>query len=74
MSKHNRALGAPMTITPKELVQSYGDWILTYLSVPHQEDLITHLQRRYSACPHATMEQVHKWTGEYLGLEWKAYF
>jgi hypothetical protein len=74
MRKHNRALGAPMTITPKGLVQSYGDWILDYLSFPHQEDLITHLQRRNSTCPHATMEQVYKWTGEYLGLEWEAYF
>jgi hypothetical protein len=74
MPKCNRALGAPITITPKQLVQSYGDWILDYLSVPHQEDLITHLQRRNSTCPHATMEQVYKWTGEYLGLEWEAYF
>jgi hypothetical protein len=74
MPKHNRALGAQMTITPKELVQSYGDWILDYLSFPHQEDLITHLQRRKAVFPHATMEQVYKWTAEYLGLEWKAYF
>jgi hypothetical protein len=63
-----------MTITPKGLVQSYGDWILNYLDFPHQEDLITHLQRRKSTCPHATMEQVHKWTGEYLCFEWEAYF
>jgi hypothetical protein len=63
-----------MTITPKTLVQSYGDWILDYLSFPHQEHLITHLQRRKSAFPHATMEQVYKWTGEYLSLEWEAYF
>jgi hypothetical protein len=63
-----------MTITPKQLVQSYGDWILDYLSFPHQKDLITHLQRRYLACPHATMEHAHKWTGEYLSLEWEAYF
>ena len=63
-----------MTITPKELVQSYGDWIVTHLNSPHQEDLTTHLRRRKSACPHATMEQVHKWTIEYLNLRWEAYF
>ena len=74
MPKHNRALGAPMTITPKGLVQSYGDWILDYFSFPHQEDLITYLQRRNSTCPHATMEQAYKWTGDYLSLEWEAYF
>jgi hypothetical protein len=72
--KTERALGAPMTITQKELVQSYGNWILAYLSFPHQEDLITHLHRRNSTCPHATMEQAYKWTGEYLSLEWEAYF
>jgi hypothetical protein len=74
MTKYNRALGAPMTITRKELVQSYGDWTTDHLNFSHQEDPLTHLLRKMKACPHGTMAQVEKWTAEYLDLEWEGYF
>jgi hypothetical protein len=74
MTKYSRALGAPMTITPKELVQNYGNWIIDHLNCPHQEDLITYLHRKKAACPHASMELVYKWTEEFFRPEWEAYF
>jgi hypothetical protein len=73
MAKNSRALGAPMTITQKQVMQSYGDWIIDHLNFPHQEVLLTHLFRKMSQCPHGTMEQVEKWTQEYLDLEWTPY-
>jgi hypothetical protein len=74
MPKRNRALGAPMKITQKTLVQSYSDWVIDLLNFPHQEDPLTHLLRRMKACPNGTMEQVSQWAKEYVDLEWEAYF
>jgi hypothetical protein len=73
MRKNNRALGAQMKITRKALVQSYGDWVIEHLNFPHQEDPLTHLVRKMSACPHGTLDQVSKWMEEYLDLEWTPY-
>jgi hypothetical protein len=73
MRKHNRALGAPMEITRKELVQSYGDWVVDHLNFSHHEDPLTHLLRKMKACPHGTMDQVSKWMEEYVDLEWTPY-
>jgi hypothetical protein len=74
MPKRNRALGAPMKITQKELVQSFGDWTIDLLNFPHQEGPLTHLLRKMKACPHGTMEHMSKWAKEYADLEWEAYF
>jgi hypothetical protein len=73
MAKNSRALGAPMTITQKQVMQSYGDWIIDHLNCPHQEVLLTHLLRKMSQCKNGTMELVEKWTQEYLDLEWTPY-
>jgi hypothetical protein len=73
MAKNSRALGAPMTITQKQVMQSYGDWIIDHLNCPHQEVLLTHLLRKMSQCKNETMELVEKWTQEYLDLEWTPY-
>jgi hypothetical protein len=61
-------------ITQKELVQSYGDWVIDHLNFPHQEDPLTHLLRKMKACPNGTMEQVRQWAKEYVDLEWEAFF
>jgi hypothetical protein len=74
MTKRNRALGAPMKTTSTELVRSYGDWVTDLLNCPHQEDPLTYLHRKMSACPRGTMEQVDKWMEEYVDLEWTPYF
>jgi hypothetical protein len=73
MAKTNRALGAPMKITQKQVVQSYGDWVINHLNFPHQDDPLTYLLRKMSACQHGTMEQVDNWMEEYVDLEWEAY-
>jgi hypothetical protein len=74
MAKNKRVPGTPMITTQKQVMQSYGDWIIDYLNCPHREVLLTHLLRKMSQCPHGTMEQVEKWTQEYLDLEWQPYF
>jgi hypothetical protein len=74
MTKRNRALGAPMNITQKQVIQSYGDWVIDHLNFPHQEDPLTHLLRKMKTCPNGTMEQVSQWAKEYVDLEWEAYF
>jgi hypothetical protein len=74
MTKNNRALGAPMKITQKELVQSHGDWIIDHLNFPHQEGPLTYLLEKLSQSPNGTMDQVNNWMEEYLDLEWEAYF
>jgi hypothetical protein len=74
MPKRNRPLGAPMKITQKQVIQSYGDWTIDLLNFPHQEGMLTHLLRKMKACPHGTVEHLSKWTKEYVDLEWEAYF
>ena len=49
-----------MTITAKELVQSYGDWIVDHLNFPHQEDPLTYLHRKMKACPNGKMEHMQQ--------------
>jgi hypothetical protein len=73
MTKRNRALGAPMKTTSTELVRSYGDWITDLLNFPHQEDPLTYLYRKMSACPRGTMEHMSRWATEYTELEWTPY-
>jgi hypothetical protein len=74
MPKKNRVLEAPMKITQKELIQSFGDWTIDLLNFPHQEGPLTHLLRKMKVCPHGTMEHLSKWAKEYANLEWEAYF
>jgi hypothetical protein len=74
MPKRSRALGAPMKITQKQVIQSYGHWTIDLLNFPHQEDLLTHLVRKMSTSPHGTMDHMSKWAKEYVDLEWEAYF
>jgi hypothetical protein len=74
MANNNRALGAPMAITPKKLVQSYGDWVIHHLSYPQQTDLLTYLAQRMTRYPHWTKKQARKWVNEYYDLEWTPYF
>jgi hypothetical protein len=73
MTNYNRALGAPMTIRPKELVQSYGDWIIDHLNRPQQTDLLTYLSQRMSKYPHWTKKHARHWVNEYYDLEWTPY-
>ena len=73
MTKYNRALGAPMTISQKTLVQSYGDWIVDHLNFPHQEDPLAYLLRKMKACPNGKMEHISKWVKECTDLEWTPY-
>jgi hypothetical protein len=74
MPRNNRALRAPITITPKQLVQSYGDWVIDHLNYPQQTDLLTYLAQRMSRSPHWTKKQARKWVNEYYDLEWTPYF
>jgi hypothetical protein len=73
MTKRNRALGAPMTITQKQVVQSYGDWIVDYLNCSQTADLLTHLAQRMSRSPGWTKEQATQWVDDYYDLEWTPY-
>jgi hypothetical protein len=63
-----------MKITPKQLVQSFGDWTIDLLNFPHQEGQLTYLLRKMKACPGGTMEHLSKWAKEYVDFEWEAYF
>jgi hypothetical protein len=63
-----------MEITPEQVVQNYGDWLIEYLNCPHQTNLLSHLFHQMSQCPDGTMEQVEKWVQEYRDLKWEAYF
>jgi hypothetical protein len=73
MTKNSRVRGTPMTITKKQLMQSYGDWIIDYLNFPQQTDLLTYLAKRMSTSPRWTKKQATNWVDEYRDLEWTPY-
>ncbi len=62
-----------MTATQKQIVQSYGDWIIDYFHCPQQEDLLTYLAKRMATSPRWTKKQATKWVDEYHDLEWQPY-
>jgi hypothetical protein len=73
MKTLKRALGVHLETSPKEVVQSYGDWIIDHLNFQRDTTLLTYLYDRMLQTPQGTMLQVNEWITEYLASDWEVY-